>query len=365
VVGEGFGRREGESPNGSLALDLLPGQVAAGWWGARFDLRSNLPGPPVSGVRAALVRGWVDVSDRGRYRSDSEWLSIRGSRPQREGAFEADLSLANFRLEDPEGTWGFVHPDLRVVRTYPTGITVGGRLAFYRKQGLLLPVLGYERRLGDQVTLWAASEPGLELTAFRETFVTRGDWNVPDFALPAVRRAIDVRGGLRWSPHRALETSLRAEWFRAGHYRTWRREGGLWVESAIDHASGPRLAAEGTWNAAPALAVSLDLTRQWIRSSGEPVPFTPSREGRLRVDYRMGSWTVSGSVLGVGGRRDEEGTPFGTYLRWDGELVHRAGGGLEYALRIENLGNSSDRRWPGFPASGRGIFGGVRYILGS
>lgn len=365
LVAERSGRRESD-PGGAGVGGFLPaGPVAADWFGGRLDIRRTAESRSgIDRIQGAWVGGNL-AAGAGRWQTAQQWVSIDGRRPAPGGRFEARFSLARLeqRQTDRSGT-DAVFPDLRVTRRFASGVYVGGRAALYRDRGLLLPVAGIERTLPAGWQVWAASEPSLEPTPFRETFVAGGDWNVPEFTLPAQRRDLDLRGGVR-REGRTLALSGGAEWFRAGSFRTWREDAGLWVEDAVEHASGTRVHASARVGGRRGFRFSIETSGQRIRADGSPVPFVPEHTARARVRYAVGPWHVGASVLGVRGRRDGEAREYGEFLRWDCEVSHRGSDRIEYSVRIENLGNSADQRWPGFPSYGRGIFGGVRYLLGS
>jgi hypothetical protein len=230
---------------------------------------------------------------------------------------------------------------------------------------LIMPVAGAEADLPGRFRVWAASEPSLEPTPFRETFLLGGDWNVPDFELAVQRRWLDLRGGFRWEPGGGT-AEARVEYFHADDYRSWRSDDGLWVESAVGAVRGTRLHARGAVADVLGAQLVLEVERLWLRDNdGSPVPFVPDLTGRLGGQYDWNRWTFGTSFLAVRGRHDEGAAEYGSFLRWDVEARYRTRSRLEYSLRIENLGNAAAKRWPGYPVYGRGIYGGVRLLLGS
>jgi|GEM_PF-6990782 len=363
AVGEGFGRREGDT--GPVIGSGVVGPVAADWRGGRIDVHRDAFGARLTRIQAAAVAGAVDVEGRGRWSNRQQWLRLEGRRAAVRGTWEAQVDIAHVVLEQPGERFRFLYPNVRLIRHVPEGFYLGARAAYERGRGLLLPVAGVERGLGGRFRVWIASEPNLGLTPFRETFISGGDWNVPDFSLPAERRDLDLRGGLRWSSGGVARASARLEWFHAGSFRTWRPEDGLWREIAVGDVRGTRLHVKGTFGDGQGFRLAVDGQRRWIRAGGNQVPYVPTHLAKARLGFAHKRWFLEASVLGVRGWRDNDEQPFGEFLRWDLEGTYRARGRIEYSVRIENLGNAPDRRWPGFPGYGRGVFGGLRYSLGS
>ena len=259
-----------------------------------------------------------------------------------------------------------VFPDFRLTRRFGPGVYLGARAAAFDNQVILLPIAGAETGLGSGVRLWAATEPALEITPFRETFVRGGDWNLPDFSLPAMRRDLDVRGGVRWTPTGRTRVEASFAWYHANHVRTWRGDEGYFVETAAGEAVGRSVKIKVSSARIGPVELDFEGQRQWVEDSdGGQIAYHPTHTGTLELGYGRGKWHGATSLLGVQGRHDENGAAFGSFVRWDAEAAYRPGSGLEYTLRLENIADAEASRWPGFPSYGRGIYGGVRLHFGS
>jgi hypothetical protein len=246
------------------------------------------------------------------------------------------------------------------------------RGSLYRGVGILLPVAGVEHELAWGWTAWAATEPSLRVPSFRETYVAEGDWNVPDLTLDAERRWLDLRGGFRWSDGGDRTLGIGGEFFETDNLRTWRDEGPFWVESSVHDAKGLKLVLSGSARLG-GLRAAAKAETQSVRAEGTRVPYVPRYEGWASLDYTWAGWRFGSTLQGVAGRRDETGNGFGDFLRIDLEGAYRfrtqtlplGFRTLEASVRVENITDVQDRRWPDIPAYGIGVVAGVRALYGS
>ncbi len=353
-------------------VGLVDEPVSASWSALRFNAEIRPEGPWRGSAWIAPARGRVAVPTPGDWRTAQAWLGGEGSYAGAGALFTGRLDVASIEQSQPQlGTFRYWYRNLRVVRHDPAGWYAGARAAVYNHRALLLPVAGVEGPVGGGWSGWAATEPGLALPSFRRTFVQDGDWNVPDLTLPAVRRDLDLRGGLRRGTTED-SVGVRAGIFRESGTRTWRREDGLFVESAERHAVGASVTVEGRATQGR-LTAGGTLTLQRVAASGDRVPYLPDVRGRLELDYAYRGWRWELTALGVGGRRDETGAAFGSFIRWDVGVDYRLrGSGLplearwvDLSLTVRNLTGVEDRRWPGVPGTGLGVYGGVQAAYGN
>jgi hypothetical protein len=370
VVLEGTARTDDDAPR----LGLSPDVVEASWWGLRGDV--GLRNPERTGFRfsGARVSGELEAGARGRWETDQAWFALGGGRWFGDTRWEGKYTLGILDFTEPgEASERFWYHDARLTRSLPGGWYLGGKVGIYQKRVLILPAAGVEYGIGSGWTLWAATEPSLRLPSFRETFVANGDWNLPDFDLPAERRYLDLEGGIRWAGEDERSLAVGAEIFRTDRLRTWRRSGSFWEEEArINDATGMKMILSGTGELGPfRLATKAEAKR--IRAGGDPVPFVPQYEGWLEVGYAYEGWRWEMTVFGIQGRKDDTGAGYGDFLRWDVGVAYRfptedlplGFRNLELSLGLDNLTDVDDRRWPGVPAYGLGVVAGVRALYGS
>ncbi len=365
------GRGDGRDDDAASSLGLIDREMDTDWRGVRFDLGYRGAGGSRFDLFASRSRGEVDAGPNSVTRTDRTWfgteLEIRRGDARWDGhgyAAAMDQTMPGF--ED----FRFWFRDVRLVRRDPDGWYLGVRASMYKRRGLLMPAAGVEKPLGGRWTAWVATEPSMQLPPFRETFVVNGDWQVPDLRLPAERRNFDLRGGLKWRVASA-EARLRGELYHASHLRRWRRDGGVWRETAVGDGEGSRLSLEAEGSPAP-FTIAAAVTWQRIESGGHRLPYTPKWITSLELDYRRRGWRWGISAEGVDGRTDENGNEYGSYLRVDLETAYRWRTGdlplgarwLELWVRVENLGDVDDPRWPGIPGPGAGVYGGVQAVYG-
>jgi hypothetical protein len=382
---EGTARTDGDAPR----LGLSPGQVESSWWGIRGDV--GMRAPEESGFRlsGSLVQGEVEVGNRGRWETDQAWFAVNGGHWLGGARWDAGYSLGfldySQPVRDTTASAGFAdetdspaYHTLRVTRNMPGGWYVGGKAGLYQKRVLILPVAGVTHDLGSGITVWAGSEPSLSLPNFRETFVSNGDWMLPDLSLPAERRYLDLRGGIRMGEENAHSLAVSGEVFRTDLLRTWRKGSvglwnGLWEEVATSSdATGVKLTVSGSVALGPVgLAARGDAAR--VRADGAQIPYVPRHDGSLELSYAHEGWRWVLTLFGVNGREDEFGVRYGDFLRWDLDFAYRFPNrslpmgfrNMEVAVGLDNLTDVKDRRWPGVPAYGFGVVIGVRALYGS
>jgi hypothetical protein len=361
---------------------LNPSQVDASWWGVRGDVGFGEPENEGVSVSVAAVEGKVDAGNDNRWDSDQQWYAVSAGVRPGETRWETELTLAHLDNRQ-RGLTDFRrwYHDLRLARSLSRGWFVGVRASLYLDRALVMPVAGIERNAGSGWTFWAATEPSLKIPSFRETFVSSGDWNVPDLSLPAVRRYLDLRGGVRWAGQNQNAVALAVEGFRAGELRSWRRPDpadttavtpGLWTEHSEDDATGFKVMLSGAVRAGGA-GVSGKAVAQSVRADGHQVAYVPRYEGWVELSYAYEGWRWGATLKGVAGREDETEADYGDFLRLDLEAAYRFRShslplglrNVELAIGIENLTNVDDLRWPGVPSYGFGLVAGVRTLFGN
>lgn len=368
VSAGGTARTDDDAPR----LGLSPTQVDASWWSVRGDATYQSSPDEGLGFSMAAGGGEVDADTMGIWKTDQIWYGVNGAVRVDSTRWELDLRLGSLdqRSFGQERLRRWFH-DLRVARSLSGGWYVGGRAALYQKRVLLMPVAGVERRLGESnFTAWAGTEPSMSLPSFREVFVSNGDWNVPDLTRPAERRYIDLRGGLRWA-WKAQSFALSGNFYKVGEYRTWVRSGPYWQEVGLEDATGIQITASGKASAGGFQVEGKSEARN-VHFRGAQVPYVPRYEGWLDLSYSFRGWRWGATLNGVGGREDEFGVRYADFLRLDLEAAYRfrthglpmGFRNLEIALGIQNLTGVEDRRWPGVPAYGFGVVGGVRALYG-
>lgn len=366
---EGTARTDDDAPS----LGLSPDVVDAAWSGVRADL--SIPQEEETGLAAsaAYASGELLAGDSGKWRTQQTWLSLRGSTWLSDSRWEGKYDAAFLHHEQtglPKD--GFWYHHLRVVRHQKNGWYVGARGGVYMNRYLLLPVAGVERPVGLGFRMWGASEPSLTLPSFRETFVAKGDWNVPDFTLPAERRYLDLRGGIKWVGKGERAFNLGTEVYKVDQLRVWARSGPFWQEAAVDDATGVNVSLSGNLDSGHLRLRARGLARS-LRAEGRHVPYVPRYEMEFEFGYRYKGlrWTLA--LEGVAGRDDESGDNYGDFLRLDIETAYRwktqalplGFQNMEVSIGIDNLTDVDDRRWPGIPAYGIGVVAGVRALYGS
>jgi hypothetical protein len=351
-------------------VGLLRHGVSASWKGIRGNADYDPEGPVRGSGYLAFARGALDTTGTRRWRTDQIFFGAAGTVARGDARWQGSLDVGRLDQRQPDfEPFRYWYRDLRVVRRDPGGWYVGGRVSAYHDRALMMPVAGVRRGLGSGWTAWAATEPGMDLPAFERVFIRDGDWNVPDLTLPAERRDLDLRGGLRWRGFEADSAGVRLEVFHAGSYRTWHRTNGVFVERAPDGATGSRLIVTGGTGGGSA-RLSGGLTLQSIRSEHRNVPYVPRVLGRLELAVASRGWQGHVAALGVGGREDETGATYGSFLRWDLGVAYRLEEGdlpfgarwVELSVRVRNLTDQADRRWPGVPGTGIGVYGGVQAL---
>jgi hypothetical protein len=143
------------------------------------------------------------------------------------------------------------------------------------------------------------------------------------------------------------------------------------VETAVHDAKGIQVTGSGTATVG-AVRGAVKAEVKNVRGEGRRVPYVPRYQGWATLDYTVGGIRFGTAIQGVAGREDETGDAFGDSLRIDLEAAYRFRPAaaplgfrtLEASLRIENVTDVSDRRWPGLPAYGRGVVVGVRALVG-
>jgi hypothetical protein len=365
VALEGTGRTE----DGAPSLGLNPDAVDAYAWGVRGDLSAGNAAEKGFGASVSRMAGKIDAGGSGRWNSTETWFEVRGTAPVARSRWEGRWTSTHFDEEAPSGSENNWLHDLRLVAVRSSGWYLGGRAAIYRDRGLVLPVIGVEKHLGGWQA-WLRGEPALLVPSFRQDFVVNGDWNVPTLGLQAERRTIDVEGGLRAGRPEADVLTLIGKVYEVDELRTWEKQGGLWVERSMNDANGHEFSASGTKHLGDFRA-SASGTYRKVRAEDRQVPYLPVVEGNVELAYDARGWRAATRLLGVDGREDDFQNAYGSFLRWDleGALKLAAPGFLpsdriEVAVRLENLTDVADRRWPGVPGYGRGIFLGVRTLHG-
>jgi hypothetical protein len=365
---EGTARTDDDAP----MIGLSPAQIDASWYGVRGDI-TYLAGEDVgAGISVAAAGGKVDADTLGRWDTDQVWYAFKAAARAGGARWEMDLRLGALD-QDPAGADPFrkwFH-DLRLARSFSGGWYFGARAASYQDRWLVMPVARVERPLGTSgLTAWAGTEPSMSLPAFREVFVADGDWNVPDLTLPAERRYLDLRGGLRWAEGEHA-FAIGSEIHKTGEFRTWERVGPLWHETRIDDVTGVGVTLSGASFLGP-LRVSGKLGVNSVRAEGMQVPYVPRYEGWFDLGYAYEGWRWGVSLEGAGGREDEFGTSFNDFLKLDLEGAYRfrtrslpiGFRNLEIAVEVQNVTDVKDRRWPGVPSYGVGVIAGVRALYG-
>ncbi len=356
------------SDDAAPAARLLDHRTVAGWRAVRADLSRSGSGAVSGSAYLALARGTVDTTGSGRWRTGQIWgggtLALRLGGAVWEGA----LKLGGLDQRQPGyDDFTYLYRDLRVVRRDPAGWYLGARASGYHERALLLPVAGIRRDLAGGWRVWAASEPELQLPAFAEEFVMNGDADLPDLALPAQRRDLDLKGGLAWSGAPGDSAAARVEVFHAGEFRSWRREGDAFVERTLGGVRGSRVVLDGSTGRG-GVRLGGSVTFQQVTHDGDRVPYVPRVGGSLELGLHYRGWRWGLTARGLGGREDEGGDGYGSYLRWDADAGYRIHRGdlplgarwVEFTLRVRNLTDVRDRRWPGVPGYGIGIYGGVQ-----
>lgn len=368
VSAGGTARTDDKGPR----LGLSPTKTEASWWSVRGDATYQYKEDEGLGFSVATGGGEVDADTLGVWKTNQLWYGVNGAVRVDSTRWELDLRLGNLN----QRSFGRPHlrrwfHDLRVARSLSGGWYLGVRASLYQKRVLLMPVAGVEQRLGEShFTAWAGTEPKMSLPSFREVFVSNGDWNVPDLTRPAERRYIDLRGGLRWA-WRSQSFALAGNFYKVGEYRTWRRSGPYWHEIGLQDATGFQLTASGKASS-QGFGLEGKAVARSVRFRGEQVAYVPRYEGWLDVSYSFRGWRWGAALNGVGGREDEFGVRYADFLRLDLEAAYRfrthglpmGFRNLEIALGIQNLTDVEDRRWPGIPAYGFGVVGGVRALYG-
>jgi hypothetical protein len=371
LVAEGTARTDDEASK----IGLNPESMEGSWWGVRGDVSYKEPEEEGAALSVAVVDGKVDAGTAGRWDSDQQWYALTGSMRPGGVKWEGELVLAHLdnTQTEPELTdfrrW---YHSLRLARSLSGGWYAGVIGALYLDRALLMPVAGIERGFDSGWTLWAATEPSLRLPSFRETFVTNGDWNVPDLTLPAERRYLDLRGGIRWTGEDRSSVAFGVVVWKTGEYRTWRPDTTLWIEDRADDATGFRAILSGGAGAS-GFRVSGKLAAQSIRDDARQIAYVPRYEGWLDLSYAHRGWRLGTTLRGVAGREDDESRKYGDYFRVDLEVAYRfrthslplGFRNMEFAVEIENLTDVEDRRWPDVPAYGFGIVAGVRALYGN
>jgi hypothetical protein len=382
---DGTARTDDDAP----LLGLSPNKVESSWWGVRGDLARHAPEESGFRFSGSLVKGEVEAGSRARWKTDQAWFGVSGGRWFGGGRWDVDYALGFLDYKQPvpdtAAAGGFVYDTdspayhtLRVTRNTPGGWYLGGKAGLYNKRALLLPVAGVTRDLGSGFTVWAGSEPSLSLPDFRETFVSNGDWMLPDLGLPAERRYLDLHGGIGLSGENDRSLSVSGEVYRTDLLRTWTKGtagpwDGLWKETAVSSdATGITLTASGSVALGPVgLAAAWHATR--VRADGAQIPYVPLNDGSLKLSYAQAGWRWALTLYGVNGREDEFGDRFGDFLRWDIDFAYRFPNrslplgfrNMEVNVALDNLTDVKDLRWPGVPAYGFGVVLGIRALYGS
>lgn len=367
VAGDVTRRHDGAAGD----LGLNPDATEADWIGGRVDVELPRVAPEGTTLGVSVVRGDLDAGVSGSWRTDQVWVDGRSALDVAGRILRLDVTGAILRHQQGgESRTG--HGDVRGVLEMNRGLYVGVRASGYGPQAMLLPVAGIEGPLSSTVTGWARTEPRLIPLDFRTTFVTNGDFNTPDLSLLAVRRDVDLSGGVRWAPRDRFSLGTHLEAYRESDARTWKRDGAFFREVAVDQAVGTALgmSAEAGWSA---FDLSLRGTGRRVTVADEPLAYVPTFEGSASLAWHPGPWRVETSTLLVSGRRDDTGVRYGDFVRWDVEAAYRyrapglplGARWMELALRVENLTNVQDVRWPGVPAYGFGIYAGVRLVTGN
>lgn len=369
LVLEGTARTDSEAPH----LGLNPDPIKASWWGIRGDAGWHRRRQPSFTLSAAQVKGELDAGGMGVWHTDQTWLGLKGGQIRDGIEWDAEYTVAVLDQKQPgEPARERWYHHLRLTRSLSGGWYFGGRFGTYQARVLLLPVAGLERPLDGGWTIWAGTEPSLTLPSFREIFVDNGDWNLPDLRLPAERRYLDLRGGLRWTGDNERSFALGAEVFKIDQLRTWRRLTALWEEQSVDDATGFRATLSGHGNLGR-FQFSARATAQTVQEDTVRVPYVPRYEGWGEVSYAYQGWRLTLTGIGIDGRTDENEQEYGSFLRWDLEAAYRfrtrnlplGFRNLEMALGVQNLTDVEDSRWPGIQSYGFGLVAGVRALYGN
>jgi hypothetical protein len=382
---DGTARTDDDAPR----LGLSPDKVESSWWGIRGDVARHAPEETGFRLSGSVVKGEVEVGKRARWKTDQAWFAVNGGRWVGGARWDVSYNLGFLDYKQPvpdtAAAGGFVYDTdspayhtLRVVRNTPQGWYLGGKAGLYNKRALLLPVAGVTHDLGGGFRAWAGSEPSLSIPDFRETFVSNGDWMVPDLGLPAERRYLDLHGGIGLSGENDRSLSVSGEVYRTDLIRTWSKGtagpwDGLWKETAVSSdATGVKITAAGSVALGPVgVAATWHATR--VRADGAQIPYVPLNDGSLKLSYARSGWRWALTLYGVNGREDEFGKRFGDFLRWDIDFAYRFPNqslplgfrSMEVNVALDNLTDVKDRRWPGIPAYGFGVVLGVRALYGS
>lgn len=360
---EGDGRRD----DGATGIPVDPEPVGSRWRGVR--LQGGLAGETTRGNLAlALARGKYDAGFGRSWETQETWISLGGRARVRGARWEGSVTVGLLdRTQPGSATEDYTYQDLRIVRQVAGIWYVGLRQGSYSGRVLVAPVGGVELPLGAGWKAWAATEPFLKLPSFRDLYVVNSDWNTPDLQLPAERRYLDLRGGLDWEIPSRLQAQVAVNAFKTDQLRTWAGEESLWVARALDDATGFKLFLSGAGSLG-GLRLSARFALQSVRAEGDQVPYVPTYQGQVEAGYAFGNWRLGLATLGVRGREDDAHGSYGNFSRWDVEaayLYRRSSmplrlAALEFNLRIMNLANVEDRRWPGVPGTGRTFFAAVQ-----
>jgi hypothetical protein len=316
----------------------------------------------------ALARGKLDAGLGRVWETKETWISVGGRVRVRGARWDGSVTVGLLdRTQPGTGTLDLTYQDVRVVRRVAGIWYVGLRQASFAERVLIAPVGGVEVPLGGGWRAWAATEPFMCLPSFRDLYVSNSDWNVPDFSLPAERRYLDLRGGLDWEIPSRLEAQVAVEAYKVDQIRTWVRSESLWVAESLDDATGFKLFLSGAGSVA-GLRLSAQFELESLRSGGSQVPYVPTYRGQVEAGYAFGSWRLGLATLGVRGREEDGGGVYGQFSRWDveGAYLYRRPRlplgieSFEFNVRLMNLTNVEDRRWPGVPGTGRTLIAAVQ-----
>ncbi|NNF08586.1 MAG: hypothetical protein HKN21_17625 [Candidatus Eisenbacteria bacterium] len=363
LEGSGFGREEGAHrvQRNADVFELQP--IDGESWGGTFHWSTPGESFGLHQFRLSHQNSRLNIPERLRYRYRETDLGASGSRRAYNGRWHATGNLRWSQARALDGEKNVLSPETRVARQWDNGFYVGLVGALYDADGLLLPVIGYDRKLQHDLRVYVASEPQMKLSSFEDTFFQNGDWNIPALGRKPFRQSLDGRLGFEWRPNPSFDFGMQANWFGGKHFGTWTFEEGLWVETFLDQVQGTVLSGQLAMGSS--LRLEIRGERRWVDQGKEPVPFLATQHGEAKLSLGNDLYRLATRWVAVRGRTDHLGESFGDFLRGDVELTYRSRRHLEYSLRIENIANAADRRWPGYPAYGRGVFGGLRWLFGS
>jgi vitamin B12 transporter len=298
-----------------------------------------------------------------------------------------ELGNRTENLLRPRRTNFGVYVQDRVILGRRAYLTLGGRVernGSYGTKAVPRAALAVRLREGENATtLRTSAGMGIKapsfLEAYGESFFAKGN---PDLAPERSRTAdLGLEQRLFGGRLRAVVTAFHQDYRDQiaytvvdfdtfeGTYVNLSRTRAQGLEVELDARPRPWLGLLGQYTFTDSTILDSPNDFSPIYAVGEPLLRRPRHQASLTARLRFPRWSAGATVVRVGERADSDFVGLGltrnaAYTRFDARVHVRVTGALEAWVVGENLTDVTYQEVLGFPALGRSVRGGLRFVVG-